>query len=113
MAIIIYGIPNCDTVKKLRKIMDQKSEYTFVDFKKTPPTIALLNKWKEELGDFPVNPRGTTFREIREEYEGASLEQKQKLLIENTSALKRPLVEVDGKLYSVGFDQEKIASLNA
>lgn len=48
MNITMYGIPNCDTVKKARKFLENaKTEYDFVNFKKSPPTTALIKRWKK------------------------------------------------------------------
>ncbi|MCO4756142.1 MAG: arsenate reductase, partial [Bacteriovoracaceae bacterium] len=59
----VYGIKNCDTVKKALKFLNENElEYEFVDFKKVTPTKADILRWKEAFGDLPVNKRGTTFR---------------------------------------------------
>ncbi len=101
----VYGIKNCDTVKKALKFLDEnKIEFTFVDYKKTPPTKSDIARWKKEFGELPVNKRGPTFRKIKDEFEAASAAEKVQLLIDNTSAIKRPLVEVDGKAILLGFD---------
>lgn len=102
----VYGIKNCDTVKKALRYLDEKNtDYEFVDFKKTPPTKTLIKKWTKDLGDIPVNKRGTTFRKFKEEYEEASKEEKINLLVENSSAIKRPIVEASVTL--MGFDKDK------
>jgi arsenate reductase len=102
----IYGIKNCDTVKKALKFMDASdSEYEFVDFKKIPPTKEDIKRWQEVFGDLPVNKRGTTFRKIKEEWEKATEAGRIKLLLENTSAIKRPIAE--GKKSVLGFNEEE------
>ena len=102
----VYGIKNCDTVKKALRYLDEKNtDYEFVDFKKTPPTKTLIKKWTKDLGDIPVNKRGTAFRKFKEEYEAASKEEKINLLVENSSAIKRPIVEASETL--MGFDKDK------
>ena len=102
----VYGIPNCNTVKKaLNHLNDSGIDYEFVNFKKTPPTKTLIKKWTKDLGDIPVNKRGTTFRKFKEEYEAASKEEKINLLVENSSAIKRPIVEAGETL--MGFDKDK------
>lgn len=106
----LFGIPNCDTVKKARAYFDRKKiKYEFVDFKKQPPTPELLKKWKQALGDFPTNPKGPTFKKIKEQFDAASEAEKIKLLIEFSSAIKRPIIEANETLATVGFD-EKIFS---
>jgi len=103
----VYGIKNCDTVKKALKKLDSSGvDYEFVDFKKTPPTKELIKKAQNFLGELPVNKRGTTFRKFKDDYEAASEAVQVKLLIENSSAIKRPLVEVKNKIIAVGFKDD-------
>lgn len=103
----VYGIKNCDTVKKALKKLDASGvDYEFIDFKKTPPTKDLITKAKAFLGELPVNKRGTTFRKFKEDYEGATEAAQVKLLLENSSAIKRPLVEVKGKVIAIGFKDD-------
>ncbi|EQC51985.1 arsenate reductase family protein [Bacteriovorax sp. DB6_IX] len=106
----VYGIKNCDTVKKALKFLNENNlEYEFIDFKKTAPTKADILRWKEAFGDLPVNKRGTTFRKIKEEYESATEAGKVKLLIENSSAIKRPVLE--GKSNFLGFKADEWSEL--
>lgn len=108
----MYGIPNCDTVKKAIKALEAKKiEFEFINFKKTPPTSAQIKVWKESLGEYPVNTKGPTYRKIKEEFEAATASQKIKLLIENTSAIKRPILEKNGKMIAIGFDADKYTAL--
>lgn len=106
----VYGIKNCDTVKKALKFLNENEvEYEFVDFKKVSPTKADLQRWKKVFGDLPVNKRGTTFRKIKEAYEAATESEKVNLLIENSSAIKRPVVE--GKINLLGFNAQEWSEL--
>ncbi len=103
----VYGIKNCDTVKKALKYLDAKGvSYDFVDFKKTPPTKDDLKRWDAAFGELPANKRGPTFRKIKEEFEGATKTQQISLLIENSSAIKRPILE-KGKSTLRGFAQDE------
>lgn len=96
----VYGIKNCDTVKKALTFLDQnKVQYEFVDFKKSPPTKSDITRWKKEFGDYPVNAKGPTYRNIKDEFEAASSAQKIEILIENSSAIKRPIVEISSKTF--------------
>jgi arsenate reductase len=105
--LIIYGIPNCDTIKKTLSCLEEnKIKYEFVNFKKEPPTISLLKSWKEQLGELPVNKKGATFRKIKDEFESADEKTQIKLLIDNTSAIKRPIIEEEGAVQGIGFDEE-------
>jgi Spx/MgsR family transcriptional regulator len=101
----LFGIPNCDTVKKVRSFLETKKiSYEFIDFKKQPPTEADIKRWKTFMKDWPVNTKGPTYRKIREQFESASDSQKMKLLIENSSAIKRPILEENGNVQAMGFD---------
>lgn len=101
----LFGIPNCDTVKKVRTYLENKKvAYEFVDFKKQPPTESDIKRWKSFMKTWPVNTKGPTYRKISEKFEAASDSQKMKLLIENSSAIKRPILEKDGSVKAVGFD---------
>ncbi len=108
----LYGIPNCDTVKKVRKALEKKDiSYTFVDFKKSAPSKKLISMAQDFLGDLPVNKRGTTYRKIKEEFERASDAGKVKMLVENPSAIKRPILESEGIVLGIGFDENVLNGL--
>lgn len=109
--MIIYGIKNCDTVKKfLKEIEAKKINYQFYDYKKTPPTKELLLKWKNKLKDFPVNQKSRTFIQIKEKYLKASDEQKIQLLINNSSAIKRPITEYKQNII-IGYNKDLIKDI--
>jgi arsenate reductase len=103
----VYGIPNCNTVKKALTHLDKrKIAYEFINFKKTPPTQKLLKQWKDAFGDWPVNKKGPTFRKIKENFEAASAAQKYKILTESSSAIKRPILVKKDKVICFGYDEE-------
>lgn len=92
--IQLYGIPNCDTVKKAKNYLtDQEVEFEFVNFKKTPPKKSDLLRWKKAFGDYPVNKRGRTYKLLQDEFEAANAEGKYELMIQNTSLIKRPILQ--------------------
>ena len=100
----IYGIKNCDTMKKAFKHLDSHQiDYTFVDYKKQSPDLADLERWHQAFGEWPVNKRGTTYRKIKEAFEAANDAEKAQLLLSNLSALKRPILEGPDTLLR-GFD---------
>ena len=103
--IHVYGIPNCDTVKKARKWLDAAGiGYTFHDYKKEGADPAKLEKWIGAAGvDTVLNRRGTTFRKLSEA-EKADIDAAKavRLLEENPSMIKRPIVEHGGAVL-VGF----------
>lgn len=108
----MYGIPNCDTVKKARQALEKKKiAYDFVDFKKTPPTIEDLKRWEKVFGELPANKKGPTFRKIKEAFEAASPKEQINLLLENTSAIKRPILENGSKVVCFGYDEEAYKNL--
>jgi len=108
----VYGIKNCDTVKKSLAFLDKlKITYEFVDYKKVAPEKTQIARWREQLGDWPVNTKGPTYRKIKEEFEAASEVRKIAILMENSSAIKRPLVEKNGKVVALGFDETAFKKL--
>jgi arsenate reductase len=108
----MYGIPNCDTVKKARKKLDDLGlEYEFFNFKKETPTQDMLVRWEKFWGELPANKRGPTFRKIKEQYESAPPSGQRKLLLENLSAIKRPILEKGKKVVAIGFDEDAYSKL--
>jgi Spx/MgsR family transcriptional regulator len=106
LTIALYGIPNCDTVKKARKWLDAKGiGYAFHDYKKEGADPANLRRWVDEAGwETVLNRRGTTFRELDESDKTDLDAAKAVSLMEaHPSAIKRPVVEYPGGLL-VGFD---------
>ena len=110
--IKMYGIPNCDTVKKARMFLEQKGlEYDFVDFKKSPPTAGDIERWREAFGDWPLNKRGPTFRKNQEAFLKLCVSEVPAFIIANSSMIKRPIVEKNGRVIAFGFDQAILQTL--
>lgn len=108
----MYAIPNCDTVKKARTFLEKKKvDYEFIDFKKTPPTGAQIKRWAEFFGELPVNKKGPTYRKNKDQYESLTEASKIKFLCENTSMIKRPVLEKNDKTIAMGFDEEMYKGL--
>lgn len=108
----LYGISNCDTVKKARKHLQENNiDFDFIDFKKVPPTKELLSRWKKKLGELPVNKRGRTYREVKDSYEDATEAKQVSLIIEKSSLIKRPLLENNKKPLMMGYDKEEYDGL--
>ena len=60
----LYGIPTCDSVRKARRILDQRgAHYQYIDLRQNPPDDALLRDWFARFGSALVNKRSTTYRE--------------------------------------------------
>jgi Spx/MgsR family transcriptional regulator len=102
----MYGIPNCDTVKKARTFLEKKDiAYEFIDFKKSPPSAEDLERWKKAFGDWPLNKKGPTFRKNAEAYELLTPAKIPAFIIANSSMIKRPILEKNGKVIAFGFDE--------
>jgi Spx/MgsR family transcriptional regulator len=109
----VYGIKNCNTVKKaLDWLNDHKLEYVFHDYKKEPATLQKLEEWENKVSwDQLVNKKGTTWRKLSPE-EQASVQDAgsaNKVLLNNNSMIKRPLIE-SPKGILLGFDEEEYKS---
>jgi Spx/MgsR family transcriptional regulator len=108
MSITLYGIPNCDTVKKARRWLDDAGiRYEFHDYKKKGITEAKLKAWsKASDWELLLNRRGTTWRKLDEtQRENLTQAKAIKLMKEHTSMIKRPVIE-GGKTLLVGFDEQ-------
>lgn len=106
MTTTLYGIPNCDTVKKARTwLADQQHDFTFHDFKKQGLTRETVAGWLKQVPrDVLVNKKGTTWRALSDERKAAIVDDEATiaLMLENPSIIKRPVLDKDGA-YSVGF----------
>jgi arsenate reductase len=106
--MIIYGIPNCDTVKKtLDWFRKNKIDYEFHDYKKSAITKAKLEAWSKKVGwEVLLNKKGTSWRKLTPEQQEKVTTQAAaiKVMMENNSIIKRPVVEAGEKLL-VGFNE--------
>jgi Spx/MgsR family transcriptional regulator len=108
----IYGIKNCDTMKKAFAWCDQHGvAYAFHDYKKQGVDRDRLNLWCRHLGwKTLVNTRGPTWRKLPPERQDIATQgQAVALMVEFPSLIKRPVVETGGQLL-VGFDAQMFAS---
>jgi Spx/MgsR family transcriptional regulator len=105
MSVTLYGIPNCDTVKKARSWLDGKGvAYAFHDYKKAGADAAKLTAWCHAAGwETLLNRAGTTFKKLPD-VDKAGLDQAKAiaLMLDQPSMIKRPVVEYPGGLL-VGF----------
>jgi arsenate reductase (glutaredoxin) len=106
--IDIYGIPNCDTVKKARAWLEAAGiEYAFHDYKKEGADPAKLAAWVAAKGaDVLLNRRGTTFRKLTDAERAQADADPVALMVAQPSMIKRPVVEHAGGLL-VGFAPEE------
>ena len=106
MTITLYGIPNCDTVKKARVYLDGHGvAYHFHNYKKAGVTKADLERWSKQVGwEKLLNKAGTTFKKLPEADKADIDETKAiALMLANPSMIKRPVVE-GGETLLVGFN---------
>jgi arsenate reductase len=106
MALTLYGIPNCDTVKKARTWLEANGiDYNFHNFKKDGLTQDIVKGWLKDVDwELLVNRKGTTWRSLDEESKAAVVDAKSatELMLESPSVIKRPVLAFDGKTH-VGF----------
>ena len=115
--ITLYGIPNCDTVKKARVWLDHQGlSYQFHDFKKAGVPSDPLHHWLQALGwDTVINRKGTTWRALGDTEQAAIVDNASAHALASTHAslIKRPIVEWDaprGGGVTAGFDAAAWAS---
>lgn len=115
--IAVYGIANCDTVKKARAwLQDRGIDYRFHDFKKQGLPLDKVDRWIDAAGwEALVNRKGTTWRKLDAATQAGVVgaASARALMLEHVSVVKRPVVEW-GDAISVGFDPvrwEQIAGI--
>ena len=111
--IIIYGIPNCDTMKKARRWLEANGvEYDFHDYKKRGVPEKNLKTWVQKAGwETILNKRGTTWRKLDDDIKN-NVDEKSatQIMLDNASIIKRPLLDIDGQ-YTVGFSTDVYTAL--
>lgn len=109
--IKVFGIKNCDTMKKAFRWLDENHvEYSFHDYKKQGLDEATAKAWIEKLGwENVINKRGTTWRKLDAETQTAMSDSLAvSTIIANTSMIKRPLIMAESEIY-LGFNPEDYA----
>jgi arsenate reductase len=104
----IYGIKNCDTMKKARTWLDEHGVgHDFHDYKAKGIDTASLDSWIGKVGwEVLLNKAGTTFKKLDEtQKENLDAAKAKALMLQQPSMIKRPVLDVDGKL-TVGFKPE-------
>jgi Spx/MgsR family transcriptional regulator len=114
MSVKVYGIKNCNTMKKAFDFLQEKGvAFEFFDYKKQKPTAELLQGFleKTEISKL-VNKQGTTFRKMSDAQKEALENQKSAIpiLIENSSMIKRPVIVYSDGSITLGFDSTEIGS---
>jgi len=104
----IYGIKNCDTMKKAFTWLNNNGvDFTFFDYKKEVVNEEIFKHWLTKLSlELLVNKQGTTYKKLTEEQKIAILhnETAYNIVKENMSSIKRPLIEIHNQVY-VGFNE--------
>jgi Spx/MgsR family transcriptional regulator len=113
MTITIYGIKNCDTMKKARAFLDQrKVDYIFHDYKTAGIDRERLEAWAKKAGwEALVNRTGTTFRKLPDtEKSGLTPAKAIALMLKQPSMIRRPVLELPRGRLLVGFNPEEYAA---
>ncbi|KAI3589479.1 glutathione-dependent thiol reductase [Cupriavidus sp. U2] len=114
MTVLLYGIPNCDTVKKARTWLESNGvDYTFHDFKKQGVDEKMLRAWLKHVPLATLlNKKGTTYRALSDADKARADNEAGAVALMQTSPslIKRPVLDRDGKV-SVGFSADTYASL--
>jgi arsenate reductase len=114
MTITLFGIPNCDTVKKARVWLgEQHHDFVFHDFKKQGLVRATVEEWLEHVKwDVLVNRKGTTWRGLPDARKAAIVDETSAadLMLEFPSIVKRPVLARAGQFH-VGFSADQYAQI--
>ena len=112
--INIYGIPNCNSVKKTRVWLEEHGvAYQFHDFKKSGIDEKILKQWLKTIPrDVLVNKKGTTWRGLSTDEQALTSTDAGaiELMLTKTNVIKRPVVVTDGGMW-VGHDEDQLAAL--
>lgn len=105
----MYGIPNCDTIKKAKTwLSDHGLEFDFHNYKKDGISEQQLRDWLKQVSwEELLNRRGTTWRKLDESVkDNINQDSAIQIMLEQPSIIKRPVLDVDGKLI-VGFKADQ------
>jgi Spx/MgsR family transcriptional regulator len=113
----VYAIPNCNTVKKaLDWLIANNIAYEFHDYKKKGVTTTQLTNWAKQIGwESLINKKGTTWKLLPKAVQDKITSQKAaiNLMTEKTSVIRRPLIEENGKILVIGFDESAYLKLKS
>ena len=111
----LYGIPNCDTVKKARKALAERGvDYEFHDFKKHGVSAALLGGWLQQVGwKKLLKKTGPTWGKLPQEVKDSIQDDASALalMLQHPNVIKRPVLEQDGKVLATGYDEHEYQNL--
>jgi Spx/MgsR family transcriptional regulator len=107
----VYGIKNCDSVKKAILWLKAKGiDYSFHDYKTSGISEEKLKEWCNQVGwEILLNRKGTTWKQLDEEVKAKVKSQSEAIpiMMEKTSIIKRPVIEKNGKILMVGFNEDE------
>lgn len=109
----MFGIPNCDTIKKARKWLDSEGiEYQFHNYKKEGVNAEFLSQWCEAKGwETLLNRRGTTWRKLPDDVKESVNETNAiQLMVDHPSMIKRPVLVIDSDI-TIGFSADVYQAL--
>ena len=116
-ALKLYGIPNCNTVKKARDWLECHAiAYEFHDFKKHGVSVQLLENWLTQVPhEKLINRAGLTWRGLEDSVKAGIIDNASAITLMHakTSVIKRPILEKDGKILCLGFDETQYQALLA
>ena len=108
--MIVYGIKNCNTVKKALNWLDEHNiDYQFHDYKKSGITADKISDWQDQVSwELVIKKRGTTWRKLAAEIQESIVnpEAAKALMQEYTSLIKRPIIENENVIL-IGFDEKE------
>ncbi len=105
----VYGIKNCDSVKKAVKFLKENNiEFSFQDFKTDPVDCEEISRWAKSVEMKQLfNTRGTTYRTLKLKDLDLDDEQKEQWLCKENMLIKRPVIEYASDKFIVGFDEDQ------
>ncbi len=109
----MYGIPNCDTIKKAKKWLESEGvEFQFHDYRKQGIDAEMVTTFCQQLGwEQVLNKRGTTYRQLSQEQKDSLNEQTAiALLVEQPAMIKRPILVVENQYY-LGFKADQYTTI--
>ncbi|MGF1753873.1 ArsC family reductase [Vibrio makurazakiensis] len=113
MTTTMFGIPNCDTIKKAKKWLQAENiEFDFHDYRKQGIDEDLVKTFCSELGwELVLNKRGTTYRQLSQEQKDSLNESTViDLLVEHPAMIKRPILKV-GEQFHIGFKADQYSTI--
>ncbi len=110
--VILYGIPNCNSVKKAMDwLNNHEVDFVFHNYKKEGIDIDKLKSWASQVGwEIIFNKKGSTWKLIADQYKNLNEKIAIDIMLTHNSIIKRPIVE-SGKKLLVGYDEVALANL--